>query len=233
MTVRRLRRVALGLAILLAPAPLLAAVIDIGAQTSTFTNLTRGFSFTAPTDFVIVGLDLPTDASTANFDVAVFRFSTLNASHGAASDYDVLFDARDQSAALTGLSIAVSAGDVIGILGSRDATAINSYGAPDYASSILGNAVTLQRLILQDTLRSATFPTGAQFGTEAGSPIGFVMVTEAGPPIGRVLVTQAGPPIGRVLVDVQAASISAVPLPGALPLMALGLGALVLVRRRG
>jgi hypothetical protein len=37
---------------------------------------------------------------------------------------------------------------------------------------------------------------------------------------------------GRVLVDVAPASISAVPLPGALPLMALGLGALTLVRRR-
>jgi hypothetical protein len=187
---------------------LLAAVIDLGAQIGTFTGDTRGFSFTAPTDFVIVGLDLPTDASTANFDVAIFRFSTLNASKGAASVYDVLFDARDQSAALTGLSIAVSAGDVIGILGSRGASATNSYGVTNYASSILGNAVTLQRLILQDTLRSATFPTGAFFGSEAGSPI------------------------GRVLVDVQAASISAVPLPGALPLMALGLGALVLVRRR-
>jgi hypothetical protein len=204
-----LRRVALGLALLLAPAPLLAAVIDIGAQTGTHTGNTRGFSFTAPTDFVIVGLDLPTDASTANFDVAVFRFSTLNVFNGAASVYDVLFDARDQSAALTGLSITVSAGDVIGILGSRDATAINSYGASNYASSILGNAVTLQRLALQDTLRSATFPTSAQFGSDAGSRI------------------------GRVLVDVQAASISAVPLPGALPLMALGLGALALVRRRG
>ncbi|MFT6228443.1 MAG: hypothetical protein ACJARE_002860 [Paracoccaceae bacterium] len=187
---------------------MLAAVIDLGGQIGTFTGDTRGFSFTAPTDFVIVGLDLPTDASTANFDVAIFRFSTLNASKGAASVYDVLFDARDQSAALTGLSIAVSAGDVIGILGSRGASATNSYGVTNYASSILGNAVTLQRLILQDTLRSATFPTGAFFGSEAGSPI------------------------GRVLVDVQAASISAVPLPGALPLMALGLGALVLVRRR-
>ncbi|MFT7390826.1 MAG: hypothetical protein ACI9ZH_001052 [Paracoccaceae bacterium] len=206
---RHLRRVALGLALLLTPAPLLAAVIDTGAQIGTFTGLTRGFSFTAPTDFVIVGLHLQTNASTANFDVTVFRFSTLNAYDGAASVYDVLFDARDQSAALTGLSIAVSAGDVIGILGSRDATAINSYGGKDYASSILGNAVTLRRLVLQDTLRSATFPTGAEFGTEA---------------FGR---------IGRVLVDVQAASISDVPLPGALPLMALGLGALALVRRRG
>ena len=205
---RHLRRVALGLALLLAPAPLLAAVIDTGAQTSTYTGVTRGFSFTAPTDFVIVGLDLPTDASTANFDVAVFRFSTLNAYDGAASVYDVLFDARDQSAALTGLTIAVSAGDVIGILGSRGANSTNSYGANNYPSSILGNAVTLQRLNLQDDLRSTTFPTGTQLGTGSGTKM------------------------GRVFVDVQAASISDVPLPGALPLMALGLGALVLVRRR-
>jgi hypothetical protein len=152
---------------------------------------------------VIVGLDLPTDASTENFDVAVLRFSTLNAWNGDHSVYDVLFQARDQGAALTGLSIAISAGDIIGILGSRAADAVNSYGSANYSSSILGSAVTLSRLILQSDLRTEALPTSELLGSEAGGNI------------------------GRVLVDV-----AAVPLPGALPLMALGLGALVLVRRR-
>ena len=157
---------------------------------------------------MIVGLDLPTDASTENFDVAVLRFSTLNAWNGDPSVHDVLFEARDQGAALTGLSIAISTGDIIGILGSRAADAVNSYGSANYSSSILGSAVTLSRLILQSDLRTEALPTSGQLGTEDGSSI------------------------GRVLVDVAPASISAVPLPGALPLMALGLGALALVRRR-
>jgi len=205
--VRTLRHALLGLAITLAPAPLLAATIDVGTKIGAYTGDTRGFHFTAPTDFVIVGLDLPTDASTENFDVAVLRFSTLNAWNGDPSVYDVLFQARDQGAALTGLSIAISVGDIIGILGSRAANAANSYGSADYSSSILGSAVTLSRLILQTTLRTEALLTSERLGTDAGS-------------------------IGRVLVDVAPASISAVPLPGALPLMALSLGALVLVRRR-
>jgi hypothetical protein len=205
--IRTLRHALLGLAITLAPAPLLAATLDVGAQTGSFTSNTRGFHFTAPTDFLIVGLDLPTDASTENFDVAVLRFSTLNAWNGDPSVYDVLFESRDQGAALTGLSIAISAGDIIGILGSRAADAVNSYGSADYSSSILGSAVTLSRLILQSDLRTEALPTSKQLGAAGGR-------------------------ISRVLVDVAPASISAVPLPGALPLMALGLGALALVRRR-
>jgi hypothetical protein len=201
--IRTLRHALLGLAITLAPAPLLAATIDVGAQTRSYTGNTRGFHFTAPTDFLIVGLDLPTDASTENFDVAVLRFSTLNAWNGDPSVYDVLFEARDQGAALTGLSIAISAGDIIGILGSRAANAVNSYGSADYSSSILGSAVTLSRLILQSDLRTEALPTSGQLGSEDDFAF------------------------GRVLVDV-----AAVPLPGALPLMALGLGALALVRRR-
>lgn len=205
--IRMLRHALLGLAITLAPAPLLAATIDVGAQTRSYTGNTRGFNFTAPTDFLIVGLDLPTDASTENFDVAVLRFSTLNAWNGDPSVYDVLFEARDQGAALTGLSIAISAGDIIGILGSRAANAVNSYGSANYSSSILGSAVTLSRLTFQSDLRTEALPTSAALGASVFG-------------------------IGRVLVDVAPASISAVPLPGALPLMALGLGALALVRRR-
>jgi hypothetical protein len=205
--IRTLRHALLGLAITLAPAPLLAATIDVGAQTRTSPSNTLGFHFTAPTDFVIVGLDLPTDASTENFDVAVLRFSTLNAWDGDPSVYDVLFESRDQGAALTGLSIAISAGDIIGILGSRAANAVTSFGSANYSSSILGSAVTLSRLILRSDLRTEALPTSRILGTRDGS-------------------------ISRVLVDVAPASISAVPLPGALPLMALGLGALALVRRR-
>jgi hypothetical protein len=85
---------------------------------------------------------------------------------------------------------------------------VNSYGSANYSSSILGSAVTLTRLSLQSDLRTEALPTSAQLGSSTGGPI------------------------GRVLVDVAPASISAVPLPGALPLMALSLGALVLVRRR-
>src|SRR5688572_557549 len=49
-------------------------LMPIPSQTSTFCCNTRGYYFQAPVDFRIVGLRVPTDASTANQSVAVVRF---------------------------------------------------------------------------------------------------------------------------------------------------------------
>ncbi|MEO0625108.1 MAG: hypothetical protein AAF183_23395 [Pseudomonadota bacterium] len=114
----------------------------------------------------MTGLDVPTDASTDNFDVAVFRFSEINDVFGAPSVYDVLFEARDQSAAITGLSIEVFDGDVVGILGSRGANSANSYGAGGFTTMIDGEATTLNRLVLQDDLRTRMFPTATDLGSD-------------------------------------------------------------------
>src|SRR5688572_27702732 len=39
--------------------------VPLGPQTSTFTSMVRGYYFTAPTTFSIVGLYVPTDATTS------------------------------------------------------------------------------------------------------------------------------------------------------------------------
>ena len=48
--------------------------MDVGPHNSTFSGNVRGYWFTAPRDFYIVGVDVPTEASTANFNAVIIRF---------------------------------------------------------------------------------------------------------------------------------------------------------------
>lgn len=131
-------------------------VLDVGPQTSTFTGLTRGYWFTAPTDFFIVGARVATDASTANQDVEILRLNAAPPFFASTSnDFSSLFRATNVAGSgfIDTGSIAVSAGDIIGVLGSRGSNSTNSYGTNPYMSDIFGNNVSLARLGMQYDLR--------------------------------------------------------------------------------
>ena len=178
--------------------------IDVGPQTGTYTSNVRGFWFTAPTDFWITGIDVPTDASTANFNAVVLRLTDVPPLwSNSTTDYDLLYRAVDQATAVTGLSIAIKAGDIIGVLGNRGN--VNSYGASPYTTSILGESVTLTRFGTQTPITEAAFP-GADVWTENGGSISRVNLT----------VTDVAP----------------VPVPASIPLLLTGLGVLTVLRRR-
>ena len=49
--------------------------ISVGNQTNTFTSMIRGYHFTAPTNFTICGLEVPTNASNGLQTVRVVRFT--------------------------------------------------------------------------------------------------------------------------------------------------------------
>jgi len=131
-----------------------AAILDVGTQTSTFSPDTRGFWFTAPVDFTITGVGVPTDASLANFDVAILRFPSPPPTFPSVTyTFDTLLLSRDNPGSdLLSTDIAIAAGDIIGVLGSRGG--VNSYAASPYDSSILGNIVTLYRFGMQADLAS-------------------------------------------------------------------------------
>lgn len=61
--------------LLLSETLLSQTAIPLGPQTSTFTSMVRGYHFTAPTNFIICGLYVPTDASTGFQSVEVVRFT--------------------------------------------------------------------------------------------------------------------------------------------------------------
>ncbi len=129
--------------------------IALPGQTSTFPGNTRGYWFTAPSDFVITALGVPTTASTGAQSIAVVKFNGNTAPPVFASTtnaFTTLF--LDQNSSLSGkipVNIVIHAGEVIGILGSR--ASINSYG-PESPSTINGLPVTLVRLGMQFQLSS-------------------------------------------------------------------------------
>lgn len=154
--------------VFLSAASFAQTLMPLPPQTATFTGNTRGFWFTAPTDFMIVGLRVPTDASTANQHIQVVK---LNANPplfpSVTNSFTTL--ALHQNVAGTAIipeSIPVYAGDVIGIFGVRGTS--NSYGTNNFVTSIFGQSVTLTRLGFQDQLQSIS---AYDIWTEAGGSI--------------------------------------------------------------
>jgi hypothetical protein len=50
-------------------------MMPLPSQSSTFNGSVRGYYFTAPTDFTITGLRVPTDASTSSQSIEVVRLT--------------------------------------------------------------------------------------------------------------------------------------------------------------
>lgn len=149
-------------------------ILDVGSQTDSFDGLTRGYWFTAPTGFVIDGIRVPTDASTANQSVEIVRFTSTPPEFPSTTNaFTSLFSAKDVAGTnfiATG-DIFVSSGDIIGVLGSRG-DGVNSYQSGNYISSgFFGNGVTLTRLLMQANLGTNT---AADLASESLGSIGRV-----------------------------------------------------------
>jgi hypothetical protein len=164
--------------------------IDLPEQTSPFGGPNvRGYWFTAPKDFAITGVEVPTDASEGNQSIAVVRFTAEPPLFGSTTDdFEVLFLTQDDSA--TGMIptyLEIASGDVIGVLGSRNG--VGSYASAPFASSIDGLPITLRRLGMQFPLAS-TAPQ--QLFTEEGSSISRVRLFYG--PIDDPMISQSTPP---------------------------------------
>ncbi|HEV7782833.1 MAG TPA: PKD-like domain-containing protein, partial [Chitinophagaceae bacterium] len=121
------------------------------AQSNTFPGNVRGYVFTAPIDFVITSLFVPTTASSGAQHIAVVRFNgnvpppVFSASTNA---FTTLFLTRNNATSGSiPCNIPVQAGQVIGILGNR--ANLNSYAPGDFNTTIFGLPVQLQRLGMQ------------------------------------------------------------------------------------
>ena len=149
---------ALALGVAMASMPAMAQKqIDLPAHTGPFSSpiSVRGYWFTAPKDFAITGVEVPTDASEGNQSIAVVRFTAEPPIFDATTDdFEVLFLTQDDSA--TGMIptyLEIASGDVIGVLGSRNGVGSYASGAP-LASSIDGLPISLRRLGMQFPLDS-------------------------------------------------------------------------------
>ncbi len=129
--------------------------IAICPQQATFSSMVRGYHFTAPCNFTICGLYIPTDASNGLQNVAVVRFtagpppaysSTTN------NFVQLLYQPNWPANTMIPCNINVNTGDIIGVYGARDYSMINSYGQPKCMTTILGYSVMLQRSGMQYNL---------------------------------------------------------------------------------
>jgi hypothetical protein len=157
-------------------APLEQAPLPVYSSTFSSTSFTRGMWFTAPTSFILTGVQVPNEAGHGLQNVQVVRFTggvappayptTTNA-------FTSLFRSVGQSSGqVLRTFIAINAGDVIGVLGATgDASMMySSYSSSisgSYSSSIFGQPMTLYRLGMQFNLASNnaqslwTEPTGS------------------------------------------------------------------------
>lgn len=152
-------------------------LIPIPGHTSTYTGFTRGFYFTAPSDFYLTSFKLPTDASgTGDQAIAVLKFSGTPAT-GQGTLMGKWFNVGVNDSIDT--AIVVKKGDVIGILGNRWTGTANNGAINSYASSgnttIDGSTVRLNRFGYQGNI-AAGFNTSTALITSTGGSIGRVKV---------------------------------------------------------
>lgn len=164
-------------------------------QSGTFTGNARGYWFTAPSSFVITGVQIPTDASTGNQNIAILR---LNAeppifSDVPTNDFTTLFlTQNDVTPGLITTRIAVTTGEFIGVLGSRSDVA--SYSFTGNSTTIDGASVPLKRFGMQFPLATSAPQNVWQQTTGNISRVflyydtGFLVKSEASPLAGGTVV---------------------------------------------
>lgn len=166
------------LVLLLAGSALAQTQIPLPPYTSTFasTTATRGLYFQAPLPFVIVGLRVPDERAAGVQCVEVLNLPGPPPLYSQTATGTQLFYANNQpSSQIIPCSIPIQQNDWVGVLGAcGTSTMNNSYGAGNFASDVLGQPITLARLLTQTNLHN----TGGNqpYSTEAGASIARVEI---------------------------------------------------------
>jgi len=151
-------------------------IATTGVQSNMYSSNARGYWFTAPEDFIITGLNVPNDASSGGQNIMVMRFAAPPAVFGSGqlSSYDTLLHYSNSTPGngFITVNISVSAGDVIAVLGNRDANNVNSYTA-DNNIMIGGNSVGIARFGTQNPINAVQAPQGT-FWSDGSSNMGRV-----------------------------------------------------------
>jgi gliding motility-associated-like protein len=188
--------------------------ISVGNQQNTFTSMIRGYHFTAPTNFTICGLEVPNTASNGLQTIRVVRFNAAAppAFPGNTNAFVQLFTITNAPNGIVPCNIPVTAGQIIGVYGVRGAC-VNSYGPPNFVTSILGFNTTLQRSGMQ----SCPTPGGApmtNIWSEVFYNIGRITmyINCCAPPTG--VATNSGPICVGNPLSLTASPTPAIPLNG-------------------
>ena len=133
--------------------------IELKAQTpivlcpdqTSFTSMTRGYHFTAPSTFAICGIFVEDSRSTSAQSVEIVRFTAgpPPAYSANTNSFVSLFYQNNYAPnnMINVPNVIINAGDIIGVYGSR--ATVNSYGLAQCPTTIQGNPVTLYRSGMQ------------------------------------------------------------------------------------
>ena len=132
------------------------SLMGLSNQSTTYSGKVRGYYFTAPTDFCISAVKVPTTANSGCQSDEIVKFNsgpppmyTSTTNDFTQLHYTSCLDNNDKIT----VDISVSQGDVIGIYGCRGTNCTNSYG-PVSTTTIAGNSVELFRSGMQFNLVS-------------------------------------------------------------------------------
>ena len=137
-------------------------MLDLPDYDSTYSYGThsRGYWFEAPVDFTITGLRVPDESQNGTQNIEVVRLNSEPPVWSQTTNDFVSLQrlVGQPSANMLSVDILISAGDIIGILGTcGTSTMHNSYASSShniYESEILGQPVTLKRFGMQHNLYS-------------------------------------------------------------------------------
>lgn len=149
--------------------PTATASLGLPAHGSNYSGMVRGYWFTAPADFIITGVRVPTEASSGNSNIAIVKMPMAPPAYSSVTNtFDLLYLTQNNASGTGTISvnIPVYTGDVIGVLGNRND--INSYAPAPYNSTLGSYSLTLARFGMQFNL-STTAPQ--DLWTEASGSI--------------------------------------------------------------
>jgi len=166
-------------------AGLLSAQITLPRYTSSFSvsTATRGFFFQTPVAIVVTGLKVPNEKKHALQNVELYKLAGPPPAYSATAQGGQVF-LRVGAPSDTVIPVVppalYQAGDWVGVLGGcGDASVMHSsYGQGNFQTTVLGQPITLQRLLTQTNL--ATSGGNQPYSTESGGSIARVEVYVVG-----------------------------------------------------
>ncbi|HTO14959.1 MAG TPA: T9SS type A sorting domain-containing protein [Edaphocola sp.] len=126
--------------------------LTLPPHASVYSFTVRGYWFTAPRDFIITGLRVPSEAGSGTQNIQVIKITGTPVEYSATgSNFTTLSYIKGApNGVIQTVNIYVSAGDQIGVLGEAGTNTSYSGAVTPYASSIFGMPITIGRLVYQN-----------------------------------------------------------------------------------